>query len=1064
MINNKSEQAFENELIEKLSTGALTLPGEVPGNGVVKTRLWKYEPQIKTTDQMWDNFKKILEQHNQKSLDHPLSVNEFAQVKKQITELSTPFKAGQFLYGLNGVSQVEVDLDDGRHVFLTVFDQAQIGAGDTVYQVVNQIQRPAVLPGKPNRRFDVTLLINGLPIIQIELKKDTHDANEALNQMQQYIDENQYGDIFSTLQVLVGMTPHNTKYMANTTAENFNKEFSFHWQRKSDNRIVRNWEEFADTVLSILAAHNLSTNYMILDGTPNRETLKVMRPYQVYATENAINAIKNREVDASLNKLGFIWHTTGSGKTITSFKTAWQASNLPNVDKVVFVVDRKNLTRQTLENYRAYDPEATAAESDFSSIANTENTRELMNSLRSNSHHIVITSVQKLQRLVRKPNFKAPDKRILFIVDEAHRSTGGEVFQTIQKKFPHSSWIGYTGTPIFEGGKDKLRTVDIFGECIHDYTIRDAIADNNVLGFNVEFKTTIEDKLMKEKYLPEFYRNEHKDWTEEQIQEKIANITDDDIDDEINASFYDNNPAHVKAVVADIFKNWKVRSVNGKYNAMLTTHVGGNRPSIPMAMMYFDEFQRVNEENRKAGKPTLKVAVSFSVDSTNGDNMLTTNRDLSRAIDHYNKEFGTNFGLDSVEEYKNDVEDRLKKTNKEGDPLDLVIVVDQFLTGTDAPEMNTLYVDRTLKGANLIQAYSRTNRIHNKYDKPFGHVINYRWPKQNERLMNDALAVYTNSDYKDLTPEEKDIRNRENGVTAEKFQTVLEDVRDVVEQLRDMTDNFNSLPKSENEKGRMLELMREYSLGTSKLKQYTASDSDQLPDGFNPNEPEKLIEAMGMTPDEQEMLENVLSNELKEYFADKTGLPVSLIDLRVIHIKDVIVNYDYLTEQLENLLNQVHDEQVAEAKVTETNIRKFASSLDDRGYARSIITTTDAIVNKEFPTETSGLHYPYKLTNSQEVISKAEHTVKSNIFASFINNWGLQGIVTPDVMIRLTANHIYGQQDLDEADRLTKILLAGQKQFKEKAANPDVKGLPKIKYRNELRKALTKLADKMVSD
>lgn len=217
------ELVFENELIRYLSGESIEDKSNnkirETGSYIVKTKKWKYEPYIKTTEALWKNFKEILEQHNQATLDHPLSVVEFNQVKKIISDLHTPYEAGQFLYGLNGVSQIEIDLDDGRHVFLTVFDQKQIGAGDTIYQVVNQIHRQPVIAGKQERIFDTTLLINGLPIIQIEEKSDTHDVNEALNQMRQYIDENQYGNIYSTLQILVAMTPNNVKYMANTTIE-----------------------------------------------------------------------------------------------------------------------------------------------------------------------------------------------------------------------------------------------------------------------------------------------------------------------------------------------------------------------------------------------------------------------------------------------------------------------------------------------------------------------------------------------------------------------------------------------------------------------------------------------------------------------------------------------------------------------------------------------------------------------------------------------------------------------------------------------------------------------------
>lgn len=324
---NKSELIFENKVIDYLT--------KIGG-----TKQWEYRPEIKDSEALWSNFKRILEQNNRGRLDKELSIVEFNQVKRVINQLDTPYKAGQFLYGVNGVSQVEVDLDNGEHVFLTVFDQAQVGGGNTVYQVVNQIEREKVIPGKPNRRFDVTLLINGLPIIQIELKSAMRPANEALNQMEQYIAERQYSGIFSTLQILIAMTPNEIKYMANTTRDKFNKAFAFKWQDEESTKPINNWMEFADKVLSIPMAHDLSTRYMVLDGTKNKESIKVMRPYQVYATKRVLEKVAQYDFKYDDGKLGYVWHTTGSGKTITSFKTAWLASRLPHVHKVVFLVDR----------------------------------------------------------------------------------------------------------------------------------------------------------------------------------------------------------------------------------------------------------------------------------------------------------------------------------------------------------------------------------------------------------------------------------------------------------------------------------------------------------------------------------------------------------------------------------------------------------------------------------------------------------------------------------------------------------------------------------------------------
>ena len=560
-IKSQSELKFELEVIDYLT--------KIGG-----VKQWEYKKGIKTTEQLWNNFKKILEQNNHARLDEPLSVTEFNQVKKIISSINSPYQAGQFLYGVNGVSEIEIDLDDGRHVFLTVFDQAQVGGGNTVYQVVNQIERPKVIDGKQNRRFDVTLLINGLPIVQIELKKALHNATEALNQMEQYIAEKQFSDIFSTLQILIAMTPFDIRYMANTTLQNFNRAFAFNWQDEETAHPVRSWQTFADKVLSIPMAHDLATRYMILDGTKNKESIKVMRPYQVYATKRVLDKVRKYNFKYDDGKLGYVWHTTGSGKTITSFKTAWLASRLPNVDKVIFLVDRIALTNQTADAYRAYDPVA-GFEGKTGVVSDTANISDLHRKLTKKSDkNIIVTSIQKMSRYVTKENFKPLDDNILFIVDEAHRSTGDGtqnegMLETIRKALPTSAWVGYTGTPKFP------ETREIFGDLLHAYTIKEAIADKNVLGFKVEFKETIEPP---------------KDPTEE------------DIDDNIRGSVYDYSPEHVELVVEDIFDNWKERSNNRKYNALFTVHVGGNRPSTPRAWSILTNlWKKTVKETREIG-------------------------------------------------------------------------------------------------------------------------------------------------------------------------------------------------------------------------------------------------------------------------------------------------------------------------------------------------------------------------------------------------------------------------------------------------------------------------------
>jgi len=1062
-----TEIGFEKALIEYLCTGVITPENSLMedyGNYIVRTKLWQYEPEIKTTEDLWANFKRILEKLNQKTLERPLSIVEFNQVKRIISTISTPYEAGQFLYGVNGVSQIEIDLDDGRHVYLTVFDQKQVGAGDTVYQIVNQIKRPAVIAGKANRCFDTTLLINGLPIIQIEEKKETRDINEALNQMHQYIVENQYSDIYSTVQILVAITPNNVKYMANTTADRFNKDFAFNWQRLSDNKPIYHWQEFADAMLSIPMAHQMATNYMILDGTPNKQTLKVMRPYQVYATQRVMHKLKNIDFTQALNKLGYIWHTTGSGKTITSFKTAWLASRAPNVDKVVFLVDRIALSTQTNENYRAYDPDG--KEDYKGSVEDTSNTRDLNRKLNSKGSNIIITSVQKLDTLVKKTSFKAPNKNIVFIVDEAHRSTGSNNFRAIQEKFKHSAWIGYTGTPMFDETTKGLRTEDIFGKLLHAYTIREAIADRNVLGFKVDFQTTINEQSMREDYLPKFYRQKYPSWTDEQIEHKIANLTQQDMDDSVEPSFYDENPEHVRLVVEDIFKHWKNRSNwdhkhnCARYNSLLTTHVGGGKASTPMAMMYFREFQRVNKVRAEKGEFVLSVAVTFSQNTSNNDSMVKTNQGLSEAIQHYNAMFNTTFDMSSVAAYTQDVASRLNRTATDKQFLDIVIVVDQFLTGFDAPELNTLYVDRTLKGAGLIQAYSRTNRVADMREKPWGRIVNYRWPAHNEELMNQALAIYANKDSAKLSNEERRANNIDNHITAPNYSELLDETQAIVEALRQMTDNFSQLPPSEAKKYEMFNQLQHYTVNIAKLKQYSAIDENGEIIGYDYDNPDQLIQQLGMTSEEESMLTNTLTNELKLHLAQSRHISVAQIELKMTHIKDVEVNYDYLTELINALLQQVEAGETEKAQETEKEIEKFANGLEDRHFANRIIVASQAIMDGTFSVK--DLDNP--LSDGIAIVEQANKVSQNRLFIKFRVQWGLIDIITTAQLHQLFSQHQYQQKDLDDNDQLTNMIKEAGMVYSEIAQDEVVRSLPRMKYRNQLRSAIYELADLYVGE
>lgn len=1017
-----TENKFENKVVDYLT--------KIGG-----VKQWQYRKEIKSTEQLWENFKTILEQNNRARINGKLSDEEFKQVKRIITNLDTPYKAGQFLYGMNGVCQVDITLDNGKRAFLTVFEQAKTGGGNTVYQVVNQIRRPNKVQGKENRRFDVTLLINGLPIIQIELKNPSHSVNESINQMHQYIIERQYTDIFSTTQILIAMKPHDIKYMANTTEENFNKSFIFNWQDEETSKPIRDWRVFADKFLSIPMAHDMSTNYMILDGTKNQESIKVMRSYQVYATRRVIEAIQKYRFDSD-GRLGYIWHTTGSGKTITSFKTAWLASRLPNVTKVIFLVDRIALTKQTADKYKAYDP-LEGFEGKSGIIGETARTKDLEKRLtKSSDKNIIVTSIQKMSRYVNGKDFKDVNQNIIFIVDEAHRSTGDGtdkdgMLQDIKKAFPNAGWVGYTGTPRFP------ETTNIFGDALHVYTITEAISDNNVLGFNVQFKETIK--------APE-------------------NPTEEDLDDNIKVSVYDESNQHVQIVVEDIFKNWKTRSVNGKYNAIFTVHVGGNKSSTgenknstSRVMQYYDEFVSYNIKRKPEDR--IKVAVSFSKDTSNSDSMINTNKNLHRAIMDYNKIFGTSFDMSTTEAYTDDVARRLNKTADDKKYLDLLIVVNQFLTGFDAPGVNTLYVDRTLKGASLIQAYSRTNRLHDPVLKPWGNVINYRWPKQSEEEMNEAFALYSNKQKanKQMTMEEMKKKNREVGIIAKSFNEVKEEMIQLINKMSDLTEGFDIVPRSENEQDILFDDLKMYSKLMGQLMSYAVDDDDNQIDTYKNKE--DFYQKIGITKDEEVRLTTVIAEELKNRKSQRDAVDISQIELELIHVHDVRINYDYLSELIAKLANQVKEKKFEEAQKTRENIEVETAKFENENEKSSYRKMVDALLN--------GLHEfrKYPVSGDLETINEeiSNYNVKSDMkkITEFISEWGLNNAIMPKELKELLEKHKFEEKDLNKRNEIDDILLKARTDYKELASEKIAK-LPWIHYRVKLPEAIYELANELV--
>ena len=483
-----------------------------------------------------------------------------------------------------------------------------------------------------------------------------------------------------------------------------------------------------------------------------------------------------------------------------------------------------------------------------------------------------------------------------------------------------------------------------------------------------------------------------------------------------------------------------------------------------MALLYFEEFDRVNQERKAQELPTLKVGITFSMSTNNSDNQLTTNDGLLRAMKHYNKMFGTSFGLDDVSGYTQDLTTRLNRTAQDGQYLDIVIVVDQLLTGFDAPQLNTLYVDRTLKDAMLIQAYSRTNRIADNQGKPWGRIVNYRWPAKNEEFMNRALSIYANKHSADVQETLVDTRALvDTGVLAKPFKEQFEEVKQVVDRLADMTDNFTEVPASEAKQEEMFNLMRTYSVGMSKLKQYDPDVVNGEDIGFDYDNPDELVTLLGMTPEQEEMLTTSLYNDLKERIAENHDVPVAQIELRMIHVKQISVNYDYLTELIEALMNAVHEKRMDAAADYREKINDFAMALDDRQYAKQINNAADAIYKGTYPPEGKTIQYPVKLT-SLEVIEDVNTMIMKDDIFDFRLKWGIIDVISNDEILDLFSRHTAGKQDLDSTGRISKLKKDARAEYQAKAQDTDIVSLNKIKYGNELVAALYKFADSYVNE
>lgn len=703
-----------------------------------------------TEDDLIKNWANILFQNN-KQRDRlngcPLTDSEIQQIITQINTLKTPLKLNGFINGRT-ISIRRDNVDDkenfGKDITLKIYDKQEIAGGSSVYQIARQPIFKSKSPVLKDRRGDVMLLINGMPLIHIELKRSGVPVSEACNQIEKYSKEHIFSGIFQLIQVFVAMTPDETVYFANPGADGiFNPNFYFHWA-DFKNIPINKWQDVAGTLLHIPMAHELIGFYSIADDSDG--ILKVMRSYQYYAASQVASVVaKNQNNWSKQNQRGgFISACTGSGKTMTSFKAAQLIAKAGNADKIVFLVDRTELGTQSLDEYRSF--------SDASdSVQATEDTEVLISRLRSpyTEDTLIVTSIQKMSRIKedtisrRQDLEKIQAKRIVFIIDECHRSVYGEMLQTIKDTFPNAVRFGFSGTPIMEENKKHGNTTsDIFGDELHIYTLADGIRDKNVLGFdNYKVCTFKDTELRKAVALRKADAKTVEEARSDELRLKIFERYMDkkefsmiDIEKEIPMSQYDSD-THRGMVVESILESWDIISQCGKYHALLATH------SIKEAIAYYRLFKRL--------APEMKVASVFDEHDNNDGRDVFKENGIAEIITDYNNRYKKTFKLSSYKSFKKDVCLRLAHKKPYGDihkapdqTLDLVIVVDQLLTGFDSKYINALYLDKMLENEKIIQAFSRTNRVFTQ-DKKFGIIKWYRKPHTMEKQVEKAIELYS---------------------------------------------------------------------------------------------------------------------------------------------------------------------------------------------------------------------------------------------------------------------------------------------------------------------------------
>ncbi|RHW48890.1 type I restriction endonuclease subunit R, EcoR124 family [Lactobacillus bombicola] len=931
-MSNAPKDATEREFQEKYTRELGKYKWDAPENLNGNT----HEVTVKT---LIDNWRQELNRLNAEQLEgQELTDNEFDQVLKKVNQIQNSYEAAKRLSNEEGKGKIDrIYRDDNPNVTrdqvtLTIFKKAQVGGGDSSYQIAREVQT------EHDNRFDIVLLINGLPLINIEQKRTDKSLDEAFGQFKRYYYDGEYQNNFMAFsQMMVVTSEIETRYFATPKSINdFNPSFVFHWADRKNN-IINDWKSVIGNFLMIPMAHQMVGDYLVIDESSDKENRRhmLMRPYQVYALQAIEGAALGKDNFGNPHG-GYIWHTTGSGKTITSFKTALVLSTRLSFDKVVFMVDRKELDQRSADNFKAY------AAYEPVEVDSTPYTYNLANTMKQKKSGIVVTTTYKMHSLVKKlvenHDKSLAEKHIVFIIDEAQRTTMGDMLGAIKEYFKKNGlFYGFTGTPLFEENhvKGKIKTVrgrsqtidtteKLFGPELHRYTIDEAIRDGNVLGFNVNYINTgeynnIED--LRDQLIEKTLRD-HPEKVARKVETEVRSYPADKVEEKAMKEdlLKYQDKTHIPRVVTDVLDHWEEQSQKREFNAILTTAYKER------AVAYFDEFQRQLADRQQK----LNVAVTFSFGNQNDPDNIADPELVERMFESYAKFTGIKFAFGDKKKgsdaYFEDLVDRTMHggSGLNSKNIDLIIVADQLLTGYDSKRLNTLYVDRSFELQNLIQAYSRTNRVFDKNKKEFGVIINYQLPAITKKKVNQALELYGSG-------------GKSSRVIVPLYDEAVDIFVKFIEEMKPILPNpanWANLKENESDKERFKQAFKSCSKQLLSVQQYyeyqwdnskfTITEHEWLkyvgayrnlfpPEGPDSSEEEEIREIKGRTKlaDNQQITASYILNLMRAIGPRKDSLNIDQHDNDIKKIKNAIQELSERGEdQKAQLLNNFLDEKV----------------------------------------------------------------------------------------------------------------------------------------------------------